>query len=93
MGQLRVAGATFGGMRGTSSPGASVNGVEGHLLPIDCSMFCAGQQHMKICRDLSNGKKIVFNVKNPLSDGMDLHYNKEAERSDPRRMRAGRARI
>ncbi len=46
---------------------------------------------MKICRDLSNRKKIVFNVKNLLSDGMDLHHNKEAERSDPSGMRAGLA--
>ncbi len=39
---------------------------------IDHSELCTGHQHMKICQDLSNSKKMVFNFKKLLNDGGDM---------------------
>jgi hypothetical protein len=43
--------------------GGPSNGVNGDHLPLSPrSEHCMGQNHMKICEDLSTSKNIVFNV-------------------------------
>jgi hypothetical protein len=45
-------------------------------IEIVCCQFiaqiCGGQHHMNICKDLSNTKKLVFNVKKLLNEGVDV---------------------
>ncbi len=43
-----------------------------HLLLTHRSELCAGQHHMKMYKDLSNSRKMAFNMKKLLNDIMDL---------------------
>jgi hypothetical protein len=43
---------------------------------------------MKICKDLSNRKNLVFKMKNLLNDGVDLTPQLRDGRSDASEMRA-----
>jgi hypothetical protein len=50
-----------------------------HFLPSRSSEFCAGQNHMQICEDLSNSKAIVFTgKKRRQGPGVNAKGQKEA---------------
>ncbi len=84
--QYLMAGGPNNGINGGVGDGQSLIRHGYPLPPMHRWELCAGQQHTNMCKDLSNSKNLVFNMKKPVNDVVDL--TPLLNRSDMSGMRA-----